>query len=294
MNSNDFLNEDIVTDANDMHQDHEVQMARQECYHAAERAIAVHKLLRHVNEAEGLEGWVSAKITLANDYFKTVHDYLEYQLMTMNSPVQAEVLPIAEGSLNELSVNALSSYGKKAEKSARRNAELSVKHQEKAFDKYNKGGASADRSWDDQEKAEKYAAISDKRNAGANLAAAKLAKKFSKGVAEGMFTKDPAIDPIIGKEINNIINRLYIRAKRTKDEYLLGTVQELFAILRNTGGTYSPPGSPGVRDVAEDASAGASSSGSVATVVKGGKGGTNLLGGPEYKGPNPFKKKKSK
>ena len=198
------------------------------------------------------------------------------------------------GQLDELSVNTLSSYGKKAEKSARRNAELSVKHQEKAFDKYNKGGASADRSWDDQEKAEKYAAISDKRNAGANLAAAKLAKKFSKGVAEGMFTKDPAIDPIIGKEINNIINRLYIRAKRTKDEYLLGTVQELFAILRNTGGTYSPPGSPGVRDVAEDASAGASSSGSVATVVKGGKGGTNLLGGPEYKGPNPFKKKKSK
>ena len=146
MNSNDFLNEDIVTDANDMHQDHEVQMARQECYHAAERAIAVHKLLRHVNEAEGLEGWVSAKITLANDYLKTVHDYLEYQLMTMNSPVQAEVLPIAESQ----------------------------------------------------------------------------------------------------------------------------------------------------QGVAEDASAGASSSGSVATVVKGGKGGTNLLGGPEYKGPNPFKKKKSK
>jgi hypothetical protein len=48
------------------------------------------------------------------------------------------------------------------------------------------------------------------------------------------------------------------------------------------------------KGVAEDASAGASSSGSVATVVKGGKSGTNLLGGPEYKGPNPFKKKKSK
>ena len=221
MNSNDFLNEDIVTDANDMHQDHEVQMARQECYHAAERAIAVHKLLRHVNEAEGLEGWVSAKITLANDYLKTVHDYLEYQLMTMNSPVQAEVLPIAES---------------------------------------------------------------------------------QQDVAEGMFTKGPtkvpAIDPIIGKQINNIINKLHYHTKQTKDEYLRAKVreatQELFDILRNTGGTYSPPGSPGVRDVAEDASAGASSSGSVATVVKGGKGGTNLLGGPEYKGPNPFKKKKSK
>ena len=71
------------------------------------------------------------------------------------------------------------------------------------------------------------------------------------GVAEGMFTKAPAIDPTIGKQINNIINRLYIRAKQTKDEYLLVIVQELFDILRNTGGTYSAPGSPGVRDVAE-------------------------------------------
>jgi hypothetical protein len=78
-----------------------------------------------------------------------------------------------------------------------------------------------------------------------------VAQNQQQGVAEGMFTKAPAIDPIIGKEINNIINRLYIRAKRTKDEYLLGTVQELFDILRNTGGTYSAPGSPGVRDVTE-------------------------------------------
>lgn len=83
--------------------------------------------------------------------------------------------------LDELSVATLSSYGKKAEKSANKNLDQSVKHQEKAFDQYNKGGSSADRSYDDQEKAEKYAAISDKRNAGANLAATKLAKKFSKG-----------------------------------------------------------------------------------------------------------------
>ena len=84
-----------------------------------------------------------------------------------------------------------------------------------------------------------------------SIVSSKLGKPVDQGVAEGMFTKGPAIDPIIGKQINNIINRLYIRAKQTKDEYLLGTVQELFDILRNTGGTYSAPGSPGVRDVAE-------------------------------------------
>jgi hypothetical protein len=31
---------------------------------------------------QGLEGWVSEKITLANDYLKTVREYLEYELMT--------------------------------------------------------------------------------------------------------------------------------------------------------------------------------------------------------------------
>ena len=78
-----------------------------------------------------------------------------------------------------------------------------------------------------------------------------LEGKQVQGVAEGMFTKAPAIDPTIGKQINNIINRLHNHAKRTKDEYLREAVSELYIILRNTGGTYSPPGHPGVRDVAE-------------------------------------------
>ncbi len=90
MKSNDFLKEDIVSDAQDMHLDHEVQMARQECYHAAEDAITLHKLLRHMSEQQGLEGWVSAKITLAADYLKTVREHLEYQLMSAASAAPEE------------------------------------------------------------------------------------------------------------------------------------------------------------------------------------------------------------
>ena len=100
MNSNDFLSEGIVEDAHEMHQDHEVQMAREECYHAAGDAIALHKLLKHVSEQQGLEGWVSAKVTLAADYLKTVREYLEYQLMTAQSQQNGAaqtVLPVAEG-----------------------------------------------------------------------------------------------------------------------------------------------------------------------------------------------------
>ena len=82
MKSKDFVKEDIVSDVAEMHTDHEVQMAREECYHSAQNAIALHKLLKHVSEQQGLEGWVSEKITLANDYLKTVREYLEYELMT--------------------------------------------------------------------------------------------------------------------------------------------------------------------------------------------------------------------
>jgi hypothetical protein len=94
MNSKDFLKEGFVEDAHMMHQDHEVQMAREECYHAAENAIALHKLLRNISEQQGLDGWVSAKITLAGDYLKTVREYIEYELMTAAS--QQPMLPIAE------------------------------------------------------------------------------------------------------------------------------------------------------------------------------------------------------
>lgn len=102
MNSNDFLKEGIGEDAHAMALDHEVQMARQECYHAAEDAIALHKLLRHMSEQQGLEGWVSAKITLASDYLNTVREHLEYQLMAgaeQQEPIS--VVTVAEGIITQ-------------------------------------------------------------------------------------------------------------------------------------------------------------------------------------------------
>ena len=88
MKTKDFLKEDIVTDAAEMHQDHEVQMARKDCYTAADDAIALHKLLRNVTEQQGLEGWVAAKITLAADYLNSVREHLEYQMMSSSAPEQ--------------------------------------------------------------------------------------------------------------------------------------------------------------------------------------------------------------
>jgi hypothetical protein len=105
MKSLDFLNEGIAEDAHEMHLDHEVQMARKELYHAAEDAIALHKLLRHVSEQQGLEGWVSSKITLAADYLNTVREHLEYQLMSGGPAeevvaVVGDAMPVAESEKN--------------------------------------------------------------------------------------------------------------------------------------------------------------------------------------------------
>jgi hypothetical protein len=70
--------ENIVVGAHKMEQDHEVQMARSQLYSTAKNAIKLHELLKSVSEAEGLEGWVQAKITKASDYLESVFNYMHY------------------------------------------------------------------------------------------------------------------------------------------------------------------------------------------------------------------------
>ena len=82
MKSIDFLkehNEFIAQDADSMHRDHEVQMAREECYHAADYAIKLHKILRQFDDSTNLDGWVSEKISIASDYLRTVFEYMDYE-----------------------------------------------------------------------------------------------------------------------------------------------------------------------------------------------------------------------
>ena len=83
MKTTDFIKESvqIADDAHAMHRDHEVQMAREECYHIAQNAIELHKLLKNVAETTGIDGWASEKISIANDYVRTVREWLEYELM---------------------------------------------------------------------------------------------------------------------------------------------------------------------------------------------------------------------
>lgn len=83
MKPQDFLTErsDIAEKALEMDLDHEVQMARQQCYFAAKDAIRIHSLLKNVSEMEGLQGWMQAKLSKAADYLKAVAEGLEYEAM---------------------------------------------------------------------------------------------------------------------------------------------------------------------------------------------------------------------
>lgn len=96
MKTTDFLTEKhhIVHAATSMHQDHEIQMAREECYHCASNAIELHRMLKQISEQQGIEAWASEKITLANDYLRTVKEWLEYELI--NGLDTAIEMPFAE------------------------------------------------------------------------------------------------------------------------------------------------------------------------------------------------------
>jgi len=82
------IKEGLSDEAMSVDRDHEVQMARAQLYHLANDAIRLHKLLKDISEAEGLEGWMQSKITLAADYIKSTADYLEYdKLKTPTAPM---------------------------------------------------------------------------------------------------------------------------------------------------------------------------------------------------------------
>ncbi len=81
-------NEGLADLAQRAEQDHEVQMARADLYKLAKYSIKLHEMLKGVSEAEGLEGWVQAKITKATDYIGSVYHHLEYDqnFEEQNSP----------------------------------------------------------------------------------------------------------------------------------------------------------------------------------------------------------------
>lgn len=92
MKTSDFIvehNPFLGQDADEMHRDQEVQMARADLYNAADYAIKLHKILRGVNDSADMEQWVMEKIAIANENLRTVYEYLNYENQEQELPTMA-------------------------------------------------------------------------------------------------------------------------------------------------------------------------------------------------------------
>jgi len=119
MKPTDFITEEheIVQAVAEMHSDHEVQMAREQLYHAASNAIELHRMMRNISEREGLEGWVQEKITLANDYLRNVREWLEHDLMSRAEGAMAETASSGASSSGAFATNTQTQYAYKPKRS---------------------------------------------------------------------------------------------------------------------------------------------------------------------------------
>jgi len=105
-------------------QDHEVQMARAELYKAAKYSIKLHDMLKGVSEAEGLEGWVQAKITKAADYLSSVYHHMDYQ--------EADDSAMAPDALDNIS-SGKDEVGEGKGKSNKQKAAIAIAKKEKGY-----------------------------------------------------------------------------------------------------------------------------------------------------------------
>lgn len=112
MKPTDFITEDhnIVQAVVEMHDDHEIQMAREQCYNAASNAIELHRMLKHITERQGLEGWVQEKITLANDYLRQVKEWMEYELMNRVENPMGESASVGATSSGGIATSTATQY----------------------------------------------------------------------------------------------------------------------------------------------------------------------------------------
>jgi len=123
MKSTDFLKEHnafIAQDADEMHKDQEVQMARADLYNAADYAIKLHKILRGVSDTTDMEQWVMEKIAIANESLRSVYEYLNYENK------EQEMLPALAMESMDAKLNELLDEGYDMDQ-VRRDAEASVK-----------------------------------------------------------------------------------------------------------------------------------------------------------------------
>lgn len=96
----ELTNEGLGSMADIVERDHEVQMARADLYKLAKYAIKLHEMLKHVSEAEGMEGWQQSKITKAADYISSVYHSIDYDQSSMSESKKTPLVTMSESNIS--------------------------------------------------------------------------------------------------------------------------------------------------------------------------------------------------
>lgn len=86
-----MVKENIGSDASAMERNHEIQMARADCYFATKHSIQVHQMLDHMVNGKNIEPWIQEKIALAADYLRAVKEHLEYAMVDDGGPPELDI-----------------------------------------------------------------------------------------------------------------------------------------------------------------------------------------------------------
>lgn len=98
------VNEDIGMEASNMEKNHEIQMARADCYFAAKSAISVHQLLEKLADTFTLNPMMKERISAAADTFKSIKEELEFSVM--NNELEPQIDGIEDFSILALGEDA--------------------------------------------------------------------------------------------------------------------------------------------------------------------------------------------
>jgi hypothetical protein len=144
MKPTDFIvehNPFIAQDADEMHRDNEVQMARSDLYASADYAIKLHKILRGINDSADMEQWVMEKIAIANENLRTVYEYLNYESREQEGALPSFQFESAEQQFDSImegeddrKQNALWAEINRHEQAAKKSKDLKQQHHLKMAD----------------------------------------------------------------------------------------------------------------------------------------------------------------
>jgi hypothetical protein len=76
-------------------------MAKSDMYQAMKYSKDIYDMLKRVSEREGIEGWVSSKLTKATDYLSSVKHYIEHEMLQADMAGE----DVNEGSMSDIALD---------------------------------------------------------------------------------------------------------------------------------------------------------------------------------------------